>query len=67
MSDLAEILATVEKLRAVMCPEVSAELVSRILSIESEAGDDRMAASRAIAAEIAAELQGGRGGPSAAP
>ena len=48
MSDLDDIVATVERVRAEHFPQLSAELICGILKIESEQQDDRANAMRLI-------------------
>lgn len=56
MSDFAELAATVEQVRAARFPQLSADLVERILAIEAEHGDDRAAAMREIKSAVLAAL-----------
>ena len=48
MSDFAELIATVEKVRAERYPMLPADLAAQILSIETERPDDRTEAMRII-------------------
>ena len=56
MSDFAELMATVEQVRAERYPFLPAALVAHILSIESEHPEDRTEAMRAIKLSVLAAL-----------
>lgn len=48
MSDFAELIATIEQVRAERYPSLSSELVTQILSIEVDHPEDRTETMRAI-------------------
>ena len=65
MSDLAELIATVEQVRAERYPSLPPDLVSQILAIEAEHPDGRTEAMRAIKQAVFAALASQPAGGSA--
>lgn len=65
MSDLAELIATVEQVRAERYPSLPPDLVSQILTIEAEHPDGRREAMRAIKQAVLAALTSQPAGGSA--
>lgn len=65
MSDLAELIATVEQVRAERYPSLPPDLVSQILAIEAEHPEDRTEAMRAIKQAVLAALNSQPAGGSA--
>jgi hypothetical protein len=56
MSDFAELIATVEQVRAERYPQLAPDLVLQVLTIEATQPDDRSAAMREIKQAVLAAL-----------
>ena len=62
MSDFAELIATVEQVRAARYPTLPADLVAQVLAAEAAHPEDRTEARRVIKHAVLAALASGSGG-----